>query len=185
MRRGLAAARLPFLGLVLGLVLGAGCKKPSAERVATGLGNWDVPHATARQVKDGRCDPVDLNDGRRGVWCYGLPGPRMGSQPAQVDAYFSDGTAAGSAVGSGANLDAPLVELQFSVRACTPTEVDRYLRDRVGIPVQSGRGRAFWENRAILVAADLPDAAGACTIYVYPRREQAEYDKRKAATPAN
>lgn len=184
MRRGLAGPLAGPALLIAAALLGLGGCKRSTERVATGLGNWDVPRATARQVKDGRCDPVKLNDGRAGVWCYALPGPRMGSQAAQVDAYFSDGTAAGSAVGSAANLDAPLVELQFSVRACTPTEVDRYLRDRLGVPVQSGQGRAFWENRAILVAADLPDAAGACTIYVFPRREQAAYDLRKATAPA-
>jgi hypothetical protein len=172
MRGGLAALAL----------LAAACQRPAAPGAAS-LGGWDVERATLRQVTDGRCDPTTLTDGRGAVWCYALPGPRMGSGAAKVDVYFSAGGAAGSAVGSAANLDAPLIELQLSVPVCRAVEVDRYLRDRLGNPVASGRGHAYWETGAMLVAAALPDRDGSCLVRAFPRRERAEYDKVKAAAP--
>ena len=185
MRRRVArGSRFAALVATGAAVLLGACGKP-ASRETGKLAGWDIDGATLRVVKDGRCDPTTLGDGRRAVWCYALPGPRVGTGAAKVDAYFSDGSAAGSAMGSAANLDSPLIELQLTVPVCRAVEVDRYLRDRLGNPIASGRGRAYWETGAMLVAAALPDADGSCLVRVFPRRELAEYDKVKAAAPAS
>ena len=177
MRRGVAALAIALAGL--------GACGPSSPPAVGSIAGWDVGRATLRTVTDGRCDPTTISDGRSAVWCFALPGPRMGTGAAKVDAYFSDSTAAGSAVGPAANLDAPLIELQLSVAVCRAVEIDRYLRDRLGTPAASGRGRAYWESSAMLVAAALPDADGSCLVRVFPTRERAEYAKVKAAAPAS
>ncbi|MEZ4365628.1 MAG: hypothetical protein R2939_05000 [Kofleriaceae bacterium] len=162
-------------------VVAGACDKPPKE--LAGFGPWHVAKTTVGKVTGGRCDPTTFEDGRKGVWCYALPPVRMGRRPGQVNLYFSDGSATADAVGSAANLASPLVELQLVVRGCDVVDLDRFLRDHLGPPRESGAGRAFWENHYMLVATLLPDRDGSCLVRAFPLAERAAYDAVKAAPP--
>jgi len=165
------------------LLVSAGHACGDRPRELAGFGPWNVPKTTVGMVKGGRCDPTDLPDGRKGVYCFGVPGLQLGSRGASVALYFSDGTARAGVTGSGANLAAPLIELQLTVRGCDATDLDGYLRGKLGAPASSGANRATWENTFILVAASLPDPDGSCLVRVFPHSERPEYERIRAPTP--
>lgn len=164
--------------LVVAALAVAACGQRSRE--AAGLAGWNVGRAKLGDVKEGRCDPTDLPGGRKGVWCFGGPGVTMGRQPASVHLYFSDGSATGGGVGSSGNMASPMIELQLRVRTCDVASVDRYLRDRLGVPAESRRGRSSWETRFLLAHARLPDTDGACLVRLFPPAERAEFDRVRA-----
>lgn len=149
---------------VLALLVAA-CSSAPAE--PAGVGSWDVTR-THKKDATGRCEPTDLPDGRKGMWCYLQPAMKLGDQAAQVDLYFG-GTAD----------DAPLIEEQLKIAACDIDKLETWGRTSFGAPYQHGQGETFWKNRYAFFA--LVPSGSQCLVRVMPLSEQHEIDRIRAA----
>jgi hypothetical protein len=134
----------------------------------TGLGPYQFGKMTRGQIHDGICQPTDLSDGRKATWCFALPPIKVQKHVAEVDAYF---------LGSDAN--APLIEVQLKVRGCVEDELDRWLRERFGPPIESLSTRQYWKNSFLWIGAWMPSEPSRCLVHVLPLSENAEIDRLK------
>jgi hypothetical protein len=134
-----------------------------------GVGRYVFGRTTAGQVTDGVCQPTDLSDGRKATWCFALPPIKVGKRVAEVDAYFL-----------GSDKTAPLIELQLKVRGCIEDEVDRWMRERFGPPIETKATREYWKNSFLWAAALLPSEPARCVIHFLPIAENAEIERLKA-----
>jgi hypothetical protein len=153
-----------------GLVLLAACSQKAPE--PNGLGNYNFGHTTAANIHDGNCQPTELRDGRKAIWCFALPPVKVGKRTAEVDAYFN-------AMPPYDAKTAPLIELQLKVRGCVEDEAERWIRERFGPPIESKSTREYWKNSFVWVGAFLPSEPGRCIIHVLPLSENAEIDRLK------
>ena len=112
-RVGVAVAALALAGA------GAACGRKTEY---AGLGPWHVKHTKLRDAT-GRCQPEDLPDGRKGTWCFGQPGLRLGGQDASVDLYFG-----------GTTPDAPVIEIELQFRGCREEPLEAWLKTHFGAP---------------------------------------------------
>jgi len=159
------------LAIAAALALAAvACKEESAE--FAGVGPWSV---TKTKLADatGRCDPTDLPDGRKGMYCYLQPLLPVAKQGADVDLYFG-----------GTEPTAPLVELQLKVKICRPEPTETWLRSHFGAPFEIQGTRLYFKNRYLYMAADLSGDQGHCLLRVFPLSEQAEFERVKAQATA-
>jgi hypothetical protein len=161
-------ALIPLLAL---LALGCEGRKPEA----AGFGRWRFNHLTLDQVKEGKCQPTDLNDGRKATWCFAQTPYKVGKRTAEVNAYFL-GTAP----------DSKLIEVQLSVRGCVEDDLEQFLRQSYGPPIEVKGNRASWKNSFIWIAAIMPSDPGRCLVHMLPVSENGEIARIKAAgdTPA-
>lgn len=177
--------------LVAGLVVAlAGCLVSCEGRQAepSGLGKYRFGTTTRANVHEGNCQPTELTDGRKAVWCFALPPIKVGKRVAEVDAYFlgSDppplpdtATKEEVAARNKAQEALPLIELQLKVRGCNEDEVDRWMRERFGPPIESKSTRQYWKNSFLWAAAFLPSEPGRCLIHFLPLSENAEIERLK------
>lgn len=182
MRSALVAAALVAS---CGGLLGA-CKGRKGE--PAGLGYYIFGRTTRASVHDGICQPTELTDGRKATWCFALPPVKVGKRVAEVDAYFL-GTEP-PALPEGATKEQrderkaaleklPLIELQLKVRGCVEDELDRWMRERFGPPIESKSTREYWKNSHLWAAAFLPSEPGRCIVHFLPLSENAEIDRLK------
>jgi hypothetical protein len=129
----------------------------------TGIGIWKFGSSTRGNVKAGRCDPTTLTDGRAATWCYLLPPYKIANRVADLSLYFL-----------GSDDDAPLIEIQLSVRGCIEDDVVAWMRSAFGAPIEQRAKRAYWQNKYLWAAAFIPDDPGTCTLHFLPRSEAAE-----------
>ena len=61
---------------VLALVAVPACSEKKAPEVS-GIGKYKFTTTKLRHVKDGNCQPTELSDGRKGTWCFSLPGFKL------------------------------------------------------------------------------------------------------------
>ncbi len=151
--------------LALGVV--AACSSAPAQ--PAGVGEWDVTRTTLADAS-GRCDPIDLEDGRKGTWCSFQPALKVGAQTAAIDLYFG-----------GADPASPVIEIQLQVKACRTEDFHAWMKTSFGNPLEFKGTRFLWENRYLMIAADMPGSASRCTARIFPRAEQAMYDRIKHA----
>lgn len=155
-------------GLVaLGALAVAACSSAPAQ--PAGVGEWDVTKTTLADAS-GRCDPTDLEDGRKGMWCSFQPALKVGEQAAAVDLYFGS-----------TEPTSPVIEIQLQVKACRVEDFHAWMRTAFGNPLEFKGARFLWENRYLLIAADMPGSASRCIVRIFPRAEQAMYDRIKRA----
>lgn len=154
---------------MLGALALAACGSSAAE--PAGIGPWDVTKSTLADAT-GRCDPTDLDGGRKGMWCYLQPALKLGEQAAAVDLYFG-GTAP----------TASLVEIQLQIKACKTEDAHAWMTQAFGNPAGFKGTRFWWEKRHVLIVAEMPGAASRCNIRVFPVSERATYDRVKAGEP--
>lgn len=138
------------------------------EPVISGVGTWRFTHTTLGEIKDGICQPTDLNDGRKGTWCFAQPAVRVGNSTAEVDLYFL-----------GAAPTAPLIEIQLKVRGCREDELDQWLRTALGPPIESKATRGYWKTSMLWAAAMMPSEPGRCLVHLLPLSETAEIARIK------
>lgn len=163
-----ARAACPSFGL-LTLVACLGCLGcDSHDPEPSGVGKWRFTHTTLHDVTDGICQPTDLNDGRKGTWCFAQTPFRIGKRNADVDLYFL-----------GAEPTAKLIELQLKVRGCHEDELDQWMRSAFGPPVDSKSTRGYWKNSFLWAAALMPSEPGRCVVHFLPLSENAEIDRIK------
>jgi hypothetical protein len=163
-----ARPRLVLLALIASLA-GLGCE--SREPEFAGVGKWRFTHTTLHDVTDGICQPTDLNDGRKGTWCFAQTPFRIGrngKSNADVDLYFL-----------GTEKTAKLIEVQLKVRGCREDELDQWMRSAFGPPVDSKSTRGYWKNSFLWAAALMPSEPGRCVVHFLPLSENAEIDRIK------
>ena len=149
------------------LAAAASCKGREAE--PAGIGKWRFNVLTLGAVKDGKCEPTAGTDGRQLTWCFAQPAFKIAKRVAEVNAYFL-----------GTNPDAPLVEVQLSVRGCVEDELDQWLRANYGPPIETKANRVYWKNSFIWIAAIMPSDPGRCLVHILPLSENAEIGRIKA-----
>ncbi|HEX4417369.1 MAG TPA: hypothetical protein VH165_05690 [Kofleriaceae bacterium] len=149
-----------------GLALTGACDHKEPE--FAGVGKWRFGHTTLHDATGGICQPTDLNDGRKGTWCFALPPFKIAKSTAEVDLYFL-----------GAEPTAPLIELQLKVRGCHEDEVEQWMRSAFGPPIENKSTRAYWKNSFLWAAALLPSEPGRCLVHFLPISENAEIDRIK------
>jgi hypothetical protein len=158
-------ARAAALG-ALACVAILGCSRREPE--FAGVGPWLFTRTTLRDVTGGICQPTDLNDGRKGTWCFAQKPFRIGSRSAEVDLYFL-----------GTDKAATLIEIQLKVRGCHEDELEQWMRSAFGPPIENKPTRAYWKNAFLWAAALMPSEPGRCIVHFLPLSENAEIDRIK------
>jgi hypothetical protein len=151
---------------VVALVALVACSGRDAE--PSGVGRWRFTHSTLRDVSDGKCQPTELNDGRKATWCFAQIPYKIGSRSAEVDLYFL-----------GTDPAARLIEIQLKVRGCHEDELEQWMRSAFGAPIDSKSTRAYWKNSFLWAAALMPSEPGRCIVHFLPLSENAEIDRIK------
>ena len=154
----------------LALAVIAACSSPTPE--PSGVGPYKFGHTTSGSIHDGNCQPTDLRDGRKAIWCFALPPVKVGKHVAEVDTYFALGPTV-------TDKTAPLIEIQLKIRGCVEDEADRWMRERFGPPIETKSTREYWKNGFLWAAAFLPSEPGRCIIHFLPLSENAEIDRLK------
>lgn len=148
------------------LVLVLGCKDRAPEY--GGIGEWRFSQTTLADAKHGKCEPTDLKDGRRGTWCFANPPYKLANRTAEVDLYFA-----------GTEPEAKLIEIQLKVRGCVEHDLERWISENFGPPIERRPGRAYWKNAFVWIAGMIPDSPGRCLIHMLPLSESAEIGRIK------
>jgi len=149
-------------------VLLAACNSDQAPEFA-GVGKYRFTKTTLADIKDGVCQPTDLDEGRRkATWCFALPPYKIANRVAEVDLYF-DGTTP----------TAPLIEIQLKVRGCVEQDLETWMRASFGPPIETRAQRAYWKNSFLWAAALIPSAPGRCIVHLLPLSEAAEIARIK------
>ena len=125
------------------------------------------PHDVRQRSTTATASRPISRDGRKATWCFALPPIKVGTQVAEVDAYFL-----------GTDKTAPLIELQLKVRGCVEDEVDRWMRERFGPPIETKSTREYWKN-SFLWARRAAERARARVIHFLPPSENAEIARLK------
>ncbi|HEU0032449.1 MAG TPA: hypothetical protein VFQ53_17575 [Kofleriaceae bacterium] len=154
------------LAIAFALVALAACKQDAPE--FAGVGKYRFGHTTLGDVKDGICQPTDLSDGRKATWCFALPPYKIANRVAEVDLYFG-----------GTDKTAPLIELQLKVRGCIEQDLEQWMRQSFGPPIESRASRAYWKNSFLWAAALMPSDPGRCMVHFLPLSEQSEIARIK------
>ena len=157
---------LVALGLAALVSAGPACRGGEAEY--DGIGNWRFPHTTLKDVTGGLCQPTDLSDGRKATWCFAQQPIKIGDRTAEVDLYFL-----------GSEPTARLIEIQLKVRGCREAELEQWMRQAFGPPIDSRSTRGYWKNSFLWAAALMPSEPGRCLVHVLPVAENAEIDRIK------
>lgn len=162
------------------------CKARKAE--PSGLGPYRFGTTTRANIHQGICQPTELTDGRKATWCFALPPIKVGKRIAEVDAYFlgteppalpEDATKEQKDARKAELAKLPLIELQLKIRGCVEDEVDRWMRERFGPPIESKSTRQYWKNSFLWAAAFLPSEPGRCLVHFLPLSENAEIERLK------
>jgi hypothetical protein len=163
-----SATRLAAWAVAAVAVVGA-CGDRTPE--FSGIGKFRFGHTTLAQIQDGICQPTDLNDGRKGTWCFAQTPIRIGrdgTSTAEVDLYFL-----------GTEPTAKLIEIQLKVRGCHEDALDQWMRTAFGPPIESKATRGYWKNSFLWAAALMPSEPGRCLVHFLPLSENAEIDRIK------
>ncbi|HUQ05576.1 MAG TPA: hypothetical protein VM261_23900 [Kofleriaceae bacterium] len=158
--------RAGAVGLLALLAVGAaGCERKKAP---AGIGKYHVKNLTLEKVR-GRCDPTDLPDGRKGMWCYAFPSEHVAGMKAEVNLYFGSNDPKGTPI-----------EIQLQVSGCKEGPLAGWIRSNFGAPFEERSTKAFWENANVYVVGELPAEPGRCLVRVLPKSEKAELERLRA-----
>ncbi len=146
----------------------AGCK-PKTEY--SGIGRWSVTQTKLADARaKGRCQPTDLPDGRKGVWCFGFPGVKIpgAGLPPEVDMYF----------GSDADNATP-IEIQYKIRGCNDEKLEAWVSTNFGAAIEKRPGRGVWKTGNMTLIGFLPESPGSCMLRMFPLSETTEIERIK------
>jgi hypothetical protein len=151
-----------MLGVVGVVAVVAGCER---KKQPAGIGPYHVKKLTLAKAP-GRCDPTDLPDGRKGMWCYALPSLTIGGMKAEVGLYFGS-----------TEPTAPVIEIQLQIAGCKEAPIASWIQTNFGKPFEQRPTKAFWENANVYVVGELPSEPGRCMVRVLPKSEKAELER--------
>jgi len=154
-----------WAALAMALVVVAGCER---KKQPAGIGPYHVKRLTLGKAP-GRCDPTDLPDGRKGMWCYALPSVTVAGMKSDVSLYFGSSDPA-----------APVIEIQLQVGGCNESALSTWIRTNFGAPLEDRAKKVFWENANVYVVGELPAEPGRCLVRVLPKSERAEFERLRA-----
>jgi hypothetical protein len=170
-------------------VAASGCES-GRKAESRGLGPYRFGVTTRAQLKSGVCQPTELTDGRKAVWCFALPPIKVGKRNADVDAYFlgtdpplldENPTPEQRADRVAALEKLPLIELQLKVRGCVEGELAQWLREKLGPAAPESKGtRDYWHNSFYWAVAMMPSEPGRCIVHLLPTSETSEIERLKA-----
>ena len=158
--------RAAVIGVAAAALALAGCR--DKEPAYAGIGPWRFTRSQLSDVTAGRCQPTDLQDGRRATWCFGNQPYAIAGRAAEVDLYFL-----------GTEPTSKLIEIQLQIRGCLETETERWISTNFGPPIERRPGRAYWKNDFLWIAALTPSSPGRCLIHMLPLSEAAEIARLK------
>jgi hypothetical protein len=160
-----ARSGVPIVALIAVMgMMACGSREPEF----SGIGAFRFGHTTLADVNDGICQPTDLNDGRKGTWCFAQTPIRIGQSNADIDLYFL-----------GTQKTAPLIEIQLKIRGCHEDALDQWMRTAFGPPIENKATRGYWKNAFLWAAAMMPSEPGRCLVHFLPLSENAEIDRIK------
>jgi hypothetical protein len=171
---------------LLVIALPTGCEGRKAE--PSGIGFLRFGTTTRLNVQSGICQPTELTDGRKATWCFALAPIKVGKRIAEVDAYFlgteppplpDDATKEQKDERKVALEKLPLIEVQLKIRGCDEDELDRWMRERFGPPIETKSTRQYWKNSFLWAAALMPSEPGRCLVHFLPLSENAEIERLK------
>jgi len=127
-----------------------GCERKRGE--INGVGPYLLGKTQLGQVS-GACSP----DGAK-TWCTSLSAVELGEQNAAVDLYFG-----------GAEDNAPLVEIQLTIRACNSDSARSALTFQLGEPTEEPPDRMVWTGKQAVIVARLKAEPTVCRVsFVHP-----------------
>lgn len=147
---------------------GAGCKRKTEY---SGIGRWSVTQTKLADARaKGRCQPTDLPDGRKGVWCFGFPGVKIpgAGLPPEVDIYFGSD-----------NDSASPIEIQYKFRGCNDEKLEAWVNSTFGAAAEKRPGRGVWKTGNMTLLGFLPESPGSCMLRMFPLSETAEIERIK------
>lgn len=152
----------------IAIILGTGaCGNKEPE--FAGIGKYRFNHTTRGDIKDGVCQPTQIDDGKRtAMWCFALPAYKIANRTAEIELYF-DGTTD----------DAALIEIQLKVRGCLEQDLESWLRTSFGPPIETREKRFYYKNSFLWAAALIPSEPGRCRVHLLPNSEQGQIAKVK------
>jgi hypothetical protein len=161
-------ATIGTIGTV-GVILATGaCKK--AEPEFAGVGKYRFGHTTRGDIKDGVCQPTPIDDGKRqATWCFSLPAYKIANRVAEVELYFD-----------GVEQQSPLIEIQLKIRGCVEADLESWLRQSFGPPIEQKPTRSYYQNSFLWAAALIPEQPGRCRVHLVPPTETLQIAKIKA-----
>jgi hypothetical protein len=134
-----------------------------------GVGKWQFNKTTLGDVKEGLCQPTDIEAGtRKATWCFQVTPYKIAGRNAEIDLYF-DGT----------EPNAPMIELQLKIRGCLEADLETWMRTNFGPPIENRPNRFYYKNSVLWAAALIPSEAGRCLVHFLPLSEQAEIARIK------
>lgn len=146
------------------VMLLAACDRKPAEKA--GIGRYNVNKLTLAKAP-GRCDPTDLPDGRKGMWCYAQPKIGIAGMNADVDLYFGANDPA-----------AKVIEIKFQIPGCDDDKLHTWLKQSFGTPSEDRGTKLLWQLPVIYLIAELGPR---CLVRVLPKSEQAEFARLSSA----
>lgn len=154
--------------VVIVVVLGMGsCGKGAPE--FAGIGKYRFGHTTLGDLKDGVCQPTEVEDGRRkATWCFGLQPYQVAGRTAEIDLYFE-----------GTEPSGELIEIQLKVRGCVEQDLDTWMRTHFGPPIETRANRGYWKNSFLWAAVLMPSEPGRCLVHMLPLSEEREIARLK------
>jgi hypothetical protein len=154
--------------LIAALLLTA-CSSSHKEPEVSGIGKYKFTTTKLKNVHEGQCQATELDDGRKGTWCFQLPGFKVGkSSIAEMDLYFL-----------GTDPEASLIEILLKVRGCDETELDQWMRTALGPPIETKSTREYWKTKYLWAAALMPSEPARCVVHLLPLSENSEIDRIK------
>jgi hypothetical protein len=172
--------------VALGGSLLVACEGRKAE--PAGIGHLIFGKTTRANITQAVCQPTELTDGRKATWCFAMTPIKVGKRTAEVDAYFlgteppalpEDATKEQRDARKEELRKLPLIEIQLKVRGCAEDELDRWMRERFGPPIETKSTRQYWKNSFIWIAALMPSEPGRCLVHFLPISENAEIERIK------
>lgn len=156
-------ARCGIVAAIVGAI--SACGEPTPE--FSGVGKYRIGSTTRADVKDGRCDPTDIEGGtRKATWCYGMASYKIANRVAQIELYFE-----------GTEPTGPLIEMQLTIRGCLEQDLDAWMRTNFGPPIETRAERAYWKTSVLWAAALMPSEPGRCRVHFLPLSETREIER--------
>jgi hypothetical protein len=163
-------ATLGGIAAVTVIMMTDSCKQAAPE--FAGVGKYRFGHTVLDHIGEGVCQPTTIDDGKRtATWCFALPAYKIANRAGEIELYFD---------GPPSQKDAPLIEIQVKIRGCLEQDLETWMRQSFGPPIETRNNRFYYKNSYLWAAALIPSDPGRCRVHLLPLSEQEQIAKVKA-----